>query len=221
MSININIPPDSQEWLFSPAPLDDGRLWSLGRFRPACDAGDDIFFRFDGDIVAAATVHEVYKPGLFDAVCHNGKRFLSGWKVTWMNEAFIDLRDVASRLHVACNDRYGTNLARFDRADFLLSEDADTVELEAPSPISFRLTAPDRWRIGRRLFRATDTRSYVGNIHWDAIEFEFIDGVDVLNHLVSSGFRPTSCPTALCDSLQAGEPIGWRDLLKVRQEAVA
>jgi hypothetical protein len=93
--MNINIPPDSRDWLFSAPPTNNytGRLWSLGRFRPKCDEGDALYFRFDGKIVARAKVHYIASPGRFNGVCHNGKRELKGWKVCWLNSSFEDLRN--------------------------------------------------------------------------------------------------------------------------------
>ena len=91
--MNINIPGDSREWLFAePADPNNGRLWSMGRYPPPVKAGDEILFRFDGDVVASAICHEVYKPGLFNTISHNGARDLRGYKCTWLNSTFVDLR---------------------------------------------------------------------------------------------------------------------------------
>jgi hypothetical protein len=91
--MNINIPPDSREWLF--APRDDqheGALWSLGRYPPPCEIGDTIIFRFDGKAVARAKVARILKPGENDTVCHNGMRYLRGYKVVWLWATFEDKR---------------------------------------------------------------------------------------------------------------------------------
>lgn len=90
--MNINIAPDSRDWLFADRGTDQACLWSLGRYPPPCEIGDMIVFRFDGAPVARAKVHEILKPGEHDTVCHNGKRVLRGYKVVWLQSEFKDMR---------------------------------------------------------------------------------------------------------------------------------
>lgn len=90
--MNINIAPDSEDWLFAPRGDDQACLWSLGRYPPPCEIGDTIIFRFDGAPVARAVVDQILKPGEHDTVCHNGKRFLRGYKVVWLQTSFEDMR---------------------------------------------------------------------------------------------------------------------------------
>lgn len=89
--MNINIPPDSRAWLFG-VPVDHCALWSLGRWRPKCEIGDPIHFRFDGQLVARARVDEICPPGTHDTISHHGLRDLRGWKVIWSQMSFEDLR---------------------------------------------------------------------------------------------------------------------------------
>lgn len=89
--MNINIPPDSEEWLFSTHDRQDGGLWSF-RWPPPCEVDDDLIFRFGGKIVAKGTVCEIRPPGELDGPAHHGRRMLRGWKVIWLWENFIDLR---------------------------------------------------------------------------------------------------------------------------------
>lgn len=90
--MNINIPANSRSWLFQPHPRDEGALWSLGRYPPACEVGEQLVFRFDGEAVARAVVHSILEPGDHDGVCHDGSRYLRGWKVVWMWSDFEDVR---------------------------------------------------------------------------------------------------------------------------------
>jgi hypothetical protein len=90
--MNINIPPDSQDWLFAPPDPDhDGALWSF-RYPPPCEVDDSIYFRFDGQIVARARVCAILEPGHLDGFAHHGKRYLCGHKVCWLWSSFEDLR---------------------------------------------------------------------------------------------------------------------------------
>jgi hypothetical protein len=90
--MNINIPPDSQQWLFALRGSDMACLWSF-RWPPPCQLGDPLFFRFDGRIVARARVRQILPPGEHDTFCHNGRRYLTGHKVVWHQDDFEDLRN--------------------------------------------------------------------------------------------------------------------------------
>lgn len=92
--MNINIPPDSQDWLFksaASADAGDGAFWSF-RYPPPCELNDPIYFRFDGTIVARACVYMIRPPGELDGMAHHGRRYLSGHKVVWLWMSFEDLR---------------------------------------------------------------------------------------------------------------------------------
>jgi hypothetical protein len=89
--LNINIPPDSEVWLFGARDDDHACLWSF-RYPPPCEVGDPLHFRFDGRLVARARVYSILKPGDHDTFSHHGKRFLQGHKVIWLQSDFEDLR---------------------------------------------------------------------------------------------------------------------------------
>ncbi len=89
--MNINIPPDSEEWLFSDPGDNDGGVWSF-RWPPPCEIGHTIIFRFNKVPVARAIVHDILQPGDHDGPCHNGRRYLSGHKVVWLWKDFVDIR---------------------------------------------------------------------------------------------------------------------------------
>jgi hypothetical protein len=109
--MNINIPPDSREWLFAPRDRFQACLWSLGRFRPKCEVGNWLLFRFDGKIVARAKVYLILRPGEHNCVAHHGLRELKGWKVVWKQTTFQDLRNQPRRI-----DRIEQRLRRKRRA---------------------------------------------------------------------------------------------------------
>ena len=90
--MNINIPPDSENWLFEPRGDDQACLWSF-RWPPPSNVGDAIIFRFGGAVVARAIVYDILPPGERDTFAHHGKRFLTGHKVVWAQTTFEDLRD--------------------------------------------------------------------------------------------------------------------------------
>ena len=107
--MNINIPPDSEQWLFSDDTRDDSdvALWSF-RYPPPCEVGDPLYFRFDGAIVARATVLEIRPPGELDGPSHHGRRNLTGHKVIWLWASFEDLRqrpDVVESIETALKQR--------------------------------------------------------------------------------------------------------------------
>ena len=89
--MNINIPPDSEQWLFGDHGDADGAKWSF-KYRPPCEVGDPIIFRFGGKAVAKAIVHLILQPGELDGWAHHGKRYLSGHKVVWLWSTFTDMR---------------------------------------------------------------------------------------------------------------------------------
>lgn len=94
--MNINIPPDSQQWLFQNHDRSEGSgaIWSF-RWPPPCEIGDTLNFRFEGEIVATAIVDDIIPPGVCDGFAHHGKRYLQGHKVVWMWETFRDVREKA------------------------------------------------------------------------------------------------------------------------------
>lgn len=90
--MNINIPPDSEGWLFADRGPRDTCLWSFG-WPPPCEVGDDLVFRFGGRPVATAVVYAILPPGDPDTWSHHGRRRrLRGHKVVWLQSSFVDLR---------------------------------------------------------------------------------------------------------------------------------
>jgi len=212
---HINIPPDSQSWLFSdPGDSGDGRLWSVGRFEPKCRAGDDLFFKFGGTVVAAATVHEVYQPGLFDGLCHNGMRYLSGWKVTWLNESFIDLRCRFARIELACNDAAGMFTGKFENITFMWG--TGLVELTGcETPLNY---GAGQVKVARRRYPLIGSTDYVGNLAWNQLRLPVLEAVRMIDHLVQvRHFRPDAAPADLFDRLEKKQPLPWRPLLEASE----
>lgn len=90
--MNITTYRESDAWLFAKRSINHRCLWSLGRYPPPVDVGDDLIFRTDGAPVARALCRRIYEPGEFDCMMHDGSRKLRGWKVLWYQPDFEDLR---------------------------------------------------------------------------------------------------------------------------------
>jgi hypothetical protein len=87
--MNINIPDFARDHFWEEPPAGHEEFWSF-RFPPPCKAGDPLAFKFDGVIVATATVSRVEQPGL--TKCAGTGRFGGGFKVYWSPESFRDVR---------------------------------------------------------------------------------------------------------------------------------
>ena len=106
--MNINIPPFAREHFWKEPPPDSIEFWSF-RFKPPCNVGDKLVFRFDGVPVARAIVHEIQAPGL--SACESTGKFSRGWKVFWLPESFVDLRESLSHKTDAVTPRIAWNPA--------------------------------------------------------------------------------------------------------------
>jgi hypothetical protein len=87
--MNVNIPEHAREHFWVEPLPGHTEFWSF-RFKPPCKPGDKLIFRFDKKPVAEAIVLRVEKPGM--TRCSQTGKFLSGWKVFWSPESFIDTR---------------------------------------------------------------------------------------------------------------------------------
>lgn len=88
--MNVNVPQWARGHFWEEPPKGSWEFWSF-RFKPPCNIGDELIFKFDGVPVAKATVARVERPG--QSSCEATGRFLNGWKVFWKPETFIDLRN--------------------------------------------------------------------------------------------------------------------------------
>lgn len=87
--MNINVPEKARLHFWEEPTPGNTEFWSF-RFPPPCKVGDPLLFRFDGEIVAKATVCLIQAPG--ESECESTGRFRDGWKVFWEPESFVDLR---------------------------------------------------------------------------------------------------------------------------------
>lgn len=78
-------------------------FWSLGRWPVKAKLGDTIFFYFDKDLVATATVSRVTKPG--EVVCQHSGKYENSNKVHWAASTFVDLRRLTQRGNSECLSR--------------------------------------------------------------------------------------------------------------------
>lgn len=83
--MNVNIPESARDHFWVEPPAGSMEFWSF-RFKPPCQVGDQLIFRFDGKAVAIAIVAKIEKPG--QSSCDQTGRFKSGWKVFWKPESF-------------------------------------------------------------------------------------------------------------------------------------
>jgi hypothetical protein len=91
--VKINIPANEQAWLFDVDPNCEC-CWSMGRYPPPCDIGDDLLFRFDGRLVARAICRGILKRGERYGRSHDVSRHLTGNKVVWWRSELEDFRSV-------------------------------------------------------------------------------------------------------------------------------
>ncbi len=91
--MNITIYREAYKWLFSKHIERVECLWSFGRYRPACEIGDDLLFRVDDVVEGRAICRQVFKPGERNCAMFDGSRLLTGWKVMWAQADFEDLRE--------------------------------------------------------------------------------------------------------------------------------
>ena len=84
--MNINVPAFARNHFWEEPPEGHIEFWSF-RFKPPCDVGDELLFRFDKRIVARAKVLRIEKPGI--TKCARTGGFEHGWKVFWTPESFV------------------------------------------------------------------------------------------------------------------------------------
>lgn len=87
--MNINVPEHAREHFWDEPPPGSTEFWAFP-FKPRCQVGDPLYFRFDSVAVAMATVCDVEPPGL--SKCASTGKYRNRWKVFWDPESFLDLR---------------------------------------------------------------------------------------------------------------------------------
>jgi hypothetical protein len=87
--MTIDVPVFARGHFWEEPPPDSEEFWAY-RDRPACEPGEPLLFRFDGQIVASAVCSRIEEPGASE--CEGTGRFKNGWKVFWAPESFQDLR---------------------------------------------------------------------------------------------------------------------------------
>lgn len=86
--MNVNIPEAARDHFWEEPPPGSSEFWSF-RFRPPCEIGDQLIFKFDKKPVATAIVAKIERPG--QSSCDQTGRFKSGWKVYWNQDSFKKL----------------------------------------------------------------------------------------------------------------------------------
>jgi hypothetical protein len=85
--MNINVPPDARQHFWAEPPDNTKeQFWAFSRFKPPCEPGDELIFRFDGKPVASAICSRIEKPG--QSNCVETGRFHNSWKVHWLISTF-------------------------------------------------------------------------------------------------------------------------------------
>lgn len=88
--MNINVPKWAEEHFWDEPPKGDWEFWAF-RFRPPCEVGEILYFRFDKKkIVARAKVAWIEPPG--QSKCEHSGEYKNHWKVFWQPESFVDMR---------------------------------------------------------------------------------------------------------------------------------
>lgn len=89
--MNINVPESARDHFWVEPPEGSCEFWSF-RFKPPCEVGEKLTFRFDKKPVAEAVVAKVERPG--QTKCDQTGRFGSGWKVFWRPESFKKIKGI-------------------------------------------------------------------------------------------------------------------------------
>jgi hypothetical protein len=87
--VNINISTGSYDHFWEEPPLGHMEFWAF-RFKPSCQMGEEIIFRFKGQVIAKAKVAFIEGPG--HSRCAGTGNFERHWKVFWHPDTFVDLR---------------------------------------------------------------------------------------------------------------------------------
>jgi len=104
--MKINVPPQSRDHFWEePSIPDYCEFWSF-RWRPPCREGDDLIFLFDGIPVARAVCCYIERPG--QSRCERTGKYGGGWKVFWLPETFVDLRNSSIPIEEGGSSRSGT-----------------------------------------------------------------------------------------------------------------
>jgi len=88
--MRINVPKSAQKSFWNEPAANTIEFWTF-RFKPECKVGDRIEFFFNGKKVAVAKVAIIEAAGL--SKCNHSGKYLNRWKVFWLPESFIDLRN--------------------------------------------------------------------------------------------------------------------------------
>lgn len=86
-SMNVNIPETAIEHFWEENNASE-EFWSF-RFKPPCEVGYDLIFRYNRKPIATAKVLRIEKPG--QSKCLNTGKFGNGWKVIWDTKTFKKL----------------------------------------------------------------------------------------------------------------------------------
>ena len=88
--MNINVPKWARAHFWDEPPEGDTEFWAF-RFKPPCQPGDELVFRFDGVSVARAVCSVIQPPSV--SACDSTGRFGDRWKVFWTPASFEDVPD--------------------------------------------------------------------------------------------------------------------------------
>ncbi len=88
--MRINVPKRAQKDFWNEPPEGSTEFWAF-REKPDCKVRDVIEFYFGSKKVAETTVAIIEAPGF--SVCEHSNKFKNHWKVFWLPESFIDLRE--------------------------------------------------------------------------------------------------------------------------------
>lgn len=87
--MNVNVLPEARDHFWQEPEEGSTEFWAF-RFKPPCEVGDELIFRFDKKPVARAIVDRIEKPG--ESACDTTGMFRNKWKVYWLPDSFEDLR---------------------------------------------------------------------------------------------------------------------------------
>lgn len=87
--MKIQVPEWARKHFWQDPPEGHCEFWAFS-WKPKAGIGETIYFYFDNELVAEATIFKIESPN--KSKCASTGRFENRWKVFWRPESFIDMR---------------------------------------------------------------------------------------------------------------------------------
>lgn len=89
--MNINVPENAIGHFWEEPPEGATEFWAF-RFRPPCEVGDELIFRYNKKPIATAIAAKIEPPG--ESSCAQTGKFKNKWKVLWTRQSFKKVEEL-------------------------------------------------------------------------------------------------------------------------------